>query len=778
MGKWKSVRSLVLVFLALVAGCGKIETKSPAVATSDGILQTDQGPLRYQIINGQAVSGGDIRLGSADSIQTLAARQQSAGVSRAAVINNFLTQRWPGGRVPYVISSEAAPYRDTIQAAISALASQTYARFVPRNGESDYVEFIQSDDPGACYSYLGRTGGRQPIGVQGACPAGAVLHEMGHALGFIHEHQRPDRDGPITFYAQNADSSRISQLAANPPGTAVTLSPYDVTSIMHYDSYAFSQNRLPTMCDNTGTFPKTRLSNGVLCGLIPYHVQPVLSAADITAINAMARSSIVVSGNPCVLDSSGICTVNVTWTSGSPGACVFVSTPGAASKLVSCGGSSGSFSAPWITAASDTFLLYAGTNAYGSPVGPVLDNVTVVGTSVPADTTRAHVLVASQNPCVLQADGTCGTIVTWKTTATKACLFVQSPSGTYRWLDCGGPTGRYSFTGMTPAGAVFSLYTDGGPGGPLGSLLTTLAVAGTDYANEAQSPHSLFASQNPCALNAAGTCLSNIFWKTSLPSACVFVKSPGIASHLFSCGGSTGMAQAGFITAQGATFELYAGVNGTAPSGSVLASVQVVGAASTSGKGANVVAASQNPCLLSVKGTCSTQISWNSTQASSCVFVRTPNASPRLFSCNQNGAVEADWITASGATFELYASAKGTAPVGPVLASLSVNGTNDPDLLSPVDEIVPAQGSCILSSAGTCSIDLTWKTAQPTSCIFVSDASTPLHLFTCAGTTGAATAPWITRGSVNFYLYSGASNGQPVGDALAVVSVAGIYTGR
>ena len=73
------------------------------------------------------------------------------------------------------------------------------------------------------------------------------MHELGHVLGFFHEHQRPDRDDWITInqdamqntkQAQNAFekySRRINSLGVE----------YDYASIMHYSRKAFSKNGSP-----------------------------------------------------------------------------------------------------------------------------------------------------------------------------------------------------------------------------------------------------------------------------------------------------------------------------------------------------------------------------------------------------------------------------------------------------------------------------------------------------------------------------------------------------
>ena len=55
-----------------------------------------------------------------------------------------------------------------------------------------------------CRSYLGRIGGEQTISIGSGClQTGVVIHEIMHALGYPHEHNRPDRDNYINIHWDN-----------------------------------------------------------------------------------------------------------------------------------------------------------------------------------------------------------------------------------------------------------------------------------------------------------------------------------------------------------------------------------------------------------------------------------------------------------------------------------------------------------------------------------------------------------------------------------------------
>lgn len=56
-----------------------------------------------------------------------------------------------------------------------------------------------------CCSYVGRRGGGpQAISIGKNCDKfGIVVHELGHVIGFWHEHTRPDRDEHVSIVRDN-----------------------------------------------------------------------------------------------------------------------------------------------------------------------------------------------------------------------------------------------------------------------------------------------------------------------------------------------------------------------------------------------------------------------------------------------------------------------------------------------------------------------------------------------------------------------------------------------
>jgi hypothetical protein len=90
----------------------------------------------------------------------------------------------------------------------------------------------------------------------------------------------------------------------------------------------------------------------------------------------MPTGTLVAAPNPCVLSAAGTCSTTLTWTtSGTGSATLWVRAGGGTAQLVAQA-TSGSVTAPWITAAGDVFELRAGPSATDSLLASV--NVTGV----------------------------------------------------------------------------------------------------------------------------------------------------------------------------------------------------------------------------------------------------------------------------------------------------------------------------------------------------------------------------------------------------------------
>lgn len=155
----------------------------------------------------------------------------------------FATQfndRWPRGRLPYEISDEfTAGQLRSVEAAIRHWNLRTIMRLVPRvAADIAFARFVPVE--GSCSSQVGMTGAEQEIrcDVGDGFSKGSVIHEIGHAVGYYHEHQRPDRDLFIDIDFDNIREAEPDE-PFNPADNyetriGVILTDYDYGSIMHY----------------------------------------------------------------------------------------------------------------------------------------------------------------------------------------------------------------------------------------------------------------------------------------------------------------------------------------------------------------------------------------------------------------------------------------------------------------------------------------------------------------------------------------------------------------
>lgn len=192
------------------------------------IIKGPKGRVKVMVenVDGALVLGGDIVL------------QPKGGANIAGISRLRL---WKDGIIPYKIDPNH-PFRGDIIRAIETLNSNTVLWY--REAVSDlepHVSIVHGSD---CHSGLGTPwGAYYEISLGPGCERqGTIMHELLHAAGVIHEHQRHDRDQRVFIVWENIENGKKIEFYKTPWWIAGIKGPYDFASVMHYPCDAFNKS--------------------------------------------------------------------------------------------------------------------------------------------------------------------------------------------------------------------------------------------------------------------------------------------------------------------------------------------------------------------------------------------------------------------------------------------------------------------------------------------------------------------------------------------------------
>lgn len=152
---------------------------------------------------------------------------------------------WDFGVIPYEIDGNfSGLHKALFKQAMRHWENYTCIKFVERNpiDHPNYIVFTERQC--GCCSFVGKRGnGPQAISIGKNCDKfGIVVHELGHVVGFWHEHTRPDRENHVVIEKNNImvgqeyNFNKLTEDEVNSLGL-----PYDYDSIMHYARNTFSK---------------------------------------------------------------------------------------------------------------------------------------------------------------------------------------------------------------------------------------------------------------------------------------------------------------------------------------------------------------------------------------------------------------------------------------------------------------------------------------------------------------------------------------------------------
>lgn len=176
------------------------------------------------------------------------------------VVGNSGNIPWHKCIVPYVLNngftdSEKAIIKNCMNLITESSKSNVNDNgiiFIEKTNEIEFITFNKQEDSIACGdSLLAKRLGGQKINLTSYCiNESTILHELLHALGFIHEHCRKDRDLYIIINYDNIFDDSVEQFDINNNVVSdkiIMATEYDYKSIMHYTSNGFSKNDKKTI---------------------------------------------------------------------------------------------------------------------------------------------------------------------------------------------------------------------------------------------------------------------------------------------------------------------------------------------------------------------------------------------------------------------------------------------------------------------------------------------------------------------------------------------------
>nr|QBH70096.1 CreM12-ShK3 [Colubraria reticulata] len=186
---------------------------------------------------------------------------------------------WPDAVIPYTIKDGdfSAKERKWLRRSMKNWEAVSCVQFRPSTPNDSHKILIRVGNE--CLAHVGMLDkDGQEVTLHHSCFwKGTIDHELGHTIGLIHEHQRPQRDGYIRVNYYAVGSTSIGSLTKYAKGSDNKHGlEYDYNSIMHYGKTAFSEDwvtqtiftRDPTQEDAIGMAMKPSFIDAKLVNLM------------------------------------------------------------------------------------------------------------------------------------------------------------------------------------------------------------------------------------------------------------------------------------------------------------------------------------------------------------------------------------------------------------------------------------------------------------------------------------------------------------------------------
>lgn len=243
---------------------------------------------------------------------------------------------WPNGVLRIRFDADVTSIvRNLVWSACNIWSETAAITCIPDDGQRGAVVIHgQQLQAGACQSQVGASpqGDNREMWLAWNCSSEPlVLHELGHLLGFIHEHQRFDRNRYISINTANIRPDFLNQFDILQGGTDLITS-YDVLSIMHYRKNEFAidstQNTMTPLPPNEGLVDQmgngSRPSEADGMALAAIYGRPVLhfTQQPVSVTVPVGQNAVFT-----VRAVGGTAPLNYRWETAAPGTVDFVTWP-------------------------------------------------------------------------------------------------------------------------------------------------------------------------------------------------------------------------------------------------------------------------------------------------------------------------------------------------------------------------------------------------------------------------------------------------------------------
>jgi len=167
-------------------------------------------------------------------------RNKLAGAPEPKLAFNNGFTAWPGGNVYYAFDASVTTASQKVFLDCAAeWATFASLHFSQRTTQPNYILVTNNPSLNGGLSAVGMSGGAQLFQIgPGAWNHSVVCHELGHALGLCHEHQRSDRDSFVSINTNNIISGHFGDFVLLT--SSQNKGAYDFLSVMHYYRNEFS----------------------------------------------------------------------------------------------------------------------------------------------------------------------------------------------------------------------------------------------------------------------------------------------------------------------------------------------------------------------------------------------------------------------------------------------------------------------------------------------------------------------------------------------------------